>query len=259
MISVSQSNLNISKCPPRRLIWAITCLLVLMTNLGRQAHGVLPAKEWSRRKVIVLDPGHGGTDTGAVGPSGLTEKAVTLSLAKKIKDRLSGTCNVYLTRDDDHGVDIERRTEFANHLHADLFVSIHAGGDFGQTGSGVVVVYQGLPAGIGSTASQQGRNAWIEREQRASWTGLWTKHAAENRVLAETMYQYIGRKDSSEDKGVRQAPVLVLEGADMPALLVEIGCLTHPGEEAFLGRPEGISSLSEAISKGIEAFFHGSP
>ena len=209
--------------------------------------------------MIVLDPGHGGTDTGAVGPSGLTEKAVTLSIAKKIKDRLAGICNVYLTRDDDHGVDIERRTEFANHLHADLFVSIHAGGDFWQSGSGVAVIYQGLPPGIGSTASQQGRNSWIEHEEPSSWTGLWRKHTAENRVLAEIVYQHLGGKNGSEDKGVHKAPVLVLEGADMPAVLVEISCLTHPGEEAFLGKPEGISSFSEAISQGIEAFFNRSP
>ena len=90
MISVSQSKLNISKCPSRCLIWAITCMLVLMADLGPQVHAVSPAKESSRRKVIVLDPGHGGTDTGAVGPAGLTEKAVTLSIAKKIIDSHHG-------------------------------------------------------------------------------------------------------------------------------------------------------------------------
>jgi N-acetylmuramoyl-L-alanine amidase len=78
-------------------------------------------------------------------------------------------------------------------------------------------------------------------------------------VLAETMWRYLRGKDSSKDTGVRQAPILVLEGADMPAVLVEIGYLTHPGEEAFLGKPQGISTFSEAISQGIEAFFKRSP
>ena len=259
MMTARHEKLKAADRAPLSMIWVIISLLGLISAHGLQVRAVSAAREWSSRKVIVLDPGHGGADLGAVASSGLTEKAVTLSLARKIKDRLSGTFAVHLTRDNDLAVDIQRRTELANHYRADLFISIHAGGAFERSGSGVVVFLQGPPSGTGSNLPQQGSDSWRERKEPPPWAGLWIEHAAESRALAEIMHQNLTDKTTPESKGLRQAPVLVLEGADMPAVLVEVGYLTHPGEGTALGTSEGVSAVAESICRGIEQFFKRYP
>jgi N-acetylmuramoyl-L-alanine amidase len=236
------------------------CLLLLLLGHLLRVQAVLAARDgFGRRSVIVLDPGHGGADQGAVGPSGLTEKAVTLSIARGIRERLSRAFTVYLTRDDDYEVDVVRRTEFANHHRADLFVSIHAGGTFQEARGRAVVFYQGLQQGIGSTPPSRGSNSWNMPKEPLPWTDLWVKHDAQNRLLAEIMHRRLLGKNNPESEVVHQAPVLVLEGADMPAVLVEIGSLTHPAEEASLKKDEGISAAANAISEAIEEFVRRHP
>jgi len=95
----------------------------------------------NQKKIIVIDPGHGGYDNGAQGPDGTFEKNVTLTLARIIAEELGNTYRVILTRTDDYLLDIPARTAAANHLEADLFISIHAGGSFLHQASGMSLYY----------------------------------------------------------------------------------------------------------------------
>jgi N-acetylmuramoyl-L-alanine amidase len=235
-----------------RLTFWLLLIVLLQSPLGYS-----PAEEqaWSGTRVIVLDPGHGGHDPGAVGPSGLTEKEVTLSLALKIKERLSGTTDeVYLTRDGDYGVDLDHRTELANEHRADVFVSIHAGGAFAQSARGAVIFYSGPGSGLKSPPAAQTHEAWKGQEEPCPWDDLWIRHAAENRVLAHLVHRYLVGESVPETTGVYEAPVFVLRGADMPAVLVEIGYLPRPDEEAALGKPEVLDAKAEAIGSAIREY-----
>ena len=124
-----------------RLMWAYLLVLGWIFYNSAPAGAVSLPDDLPRQKVVVIDPGHGGDDLGAVGPSGLAEKAVTLSVAQKMREILSETCEVHLTRNGDFPVDLEDRTAVANHHRADVFVSLHAGGAFRHQGRGTVIFY----------------------------------------------------------------------------------------------------------------------
>lgn len=224
-----------------RLIWPILLVLVLAVNIAPPAvQAISLPHELQRRKVIVIDPGHGGHDLGAVGPSGLAEKVVTLSVAHKIKEILFGDYEVHLTRNDDYGVDIRHRTALANHYRADIFISIHAGGGFRHRGRGVVVFCHDLRE-IG--------------EEPVQWDHIQGVHRAKNQALAKLVHGHLLAKLGFMDRGVREAPCFVLQGADMPAILVEIGHLSHPADEKELSKPEVIFTAGKAICEAIKEYF----
>nr|HID58316.1 N-acetylmuramoyl-L-alanine amidase [Desulfobacterales bacterium] len=237
--------------------WASHILLglALVVNDALPVKAVSLSQVIPRRKIIVVDPGHGGHDLGAVGPSGLAEKVVTLSVAQKMQDILSGTYEVHLTRNDDYTVDIEHRTAQANHHRADIFVSIHAGGGFRHQARGVIVFYQSPCTGPGSKPSQQRRGPWEIREKPLPWDCIQEVHRAKSQALAKLVHRHLLGKVSPEDRGVREAPCLVLRGADMPATLIEIAHLSHPSEERELRKPEVVSAAAEAICEAIKEYF----
>ncbi len=230
-----------------RAIWPILLVLAWFFNNVSVARAISLSQEFPGRKVIVLDPGHGGHDLGAVGTSGLAEKVVTLSVARKIKEILLGTYEVHLTRNDDYGIDIEHRTEVANHYRADIFISIHAGGGFRHQGRGVVIFYH------------KQRESWEMSEKPLSWDCIQEVHTARNQVLAKLVHRHVIAKISFVDRGIREAPCLVLRGADMPAILVEIGHLSHSTDEKELRKPNVISAVAEAICEAIEEYFSRYP
>jgi N-acetylmuramoyl-L-alanine amidase len=239
-----------------RLVWLLLLVWVSVPISAPSAQPISPVEELPVRKVIVVDPGHGGNDPGAVGPSGLAEKVVTLSIAKKIREILSATHEVHLTRDDDYSVDIERRTEVANHYRANMFISIHAGGASGHQGRGTVIFYhRRRSTGSGSTPYRQHRDSWEIGEKPTPWDD----NQAKSQLLAKLVHRHLMGKLSPVDKGVREAPLLVLRGADMSAVLVEIAHLSHPAEEAQLRKPEIISAAAQAISEAIKEYFSKYP
>ena len=205
-------------------------------------------------KVIVLDPGHGGNDLGAVGPSGLAEKSVTLVLGQRIRDHLAGSYSVHLTRDGDYWVDIEERTAMANHLRADVFISLHVGGSFRHKARGMAIFCHGPGISQGQVAHQEDRV--LEAEQRLHpWNRIQRRHATKSKLLANLVHGQLLAGLNPIDSGVHQASCLVLSGADMPAILVEIGYVSHPDEEQELRDPRIISAIAEAIGQGIREFF----
>jgi N-acetylmuramoyl-L-alanine amidase len=242
------------------LAWLVLLVLACVPTTAYPAQRTSVEEPVLVRKVIVVDPGHGGHDLGAVGPSGLTEKVVTLSIARKIRDILSVSHEVHLTRDDDYSVAVERRTELANHYRADIFMSIHAGGAFGHQGRGTVIFYhRHRNTDSGFTPYRQYKNSWEIAEKPILWDDIQGKHTAKSQRLARLVHRHLLGRLSPDDKGVREAPLLVLQGADVPAILLEIAHLSHPAEEAELRKPEVMSAAAEAICEAIREYFNEYP
>lgn len=233
-------------------------LLLLLASVSLAAKGTAQDVSLSHNllgdKVVVVDAGHGGHDRGAVGPSGLAEKDVTLILAKKIRDTLVADHTVYLTREGDYWLDIERRSAVANHYRADVFISLHAGGSLHHKAQGMAVFYYGAETAQGFSpelAAPVGDGG----QTLPPWYQIHRKHTAQSKRLANLTYGQLVARFNPVDRGVQSVPCLVIRGADMPAVLVEIGYVSHPSEEKVLKDPESMSAVAEAIGQGIREFF----
>lgn len=241
------------------LMWTLLPVFGSVFHNPAPARAVSPSDDLPRQRVVVIDPGHGGDDFGAVGPSGLAEKAVTLSVAQKIKEILSEAYEVHLTRNGDFAVDLEDRTGVANHYRADIFVSLHAGGAFRHQRRGTVIFYYGHSRSLESFASEEHGAPLEINEQPTRWDELQGKHEVRAELLAGIVHRHLREQISPVDIGIRRAPCLVLRGADMPAILVEIAHVSHPAEEAHLKKTEVIAAAAEAVSAAIKEYFTDYP
>ncbi len=205
--------------------------------------------------VIVLDPGHGGNDTGAQSSDGILEKAVTLNIARLIADKLNEDYKVVLTRTDDYWLDIPKRTALANYLQADLFISLHTGGSFLHSVGGTsIFYYEKNPESALQEQTPTLDSLTDEDVPFMSWNHIQDRYLSSSKKLAEHLQAQIIKITQDPDSNIKSAPLSVLQGADMPAILIELGYLTNPNEGKALGNPEFLSLLAEAISKGIGSF-----
>lgn len=218
---------------------------------------------------VVLDPGHGGRDPGAVGVSGDAEKTVTLRLAELLARRLNTDpqIEVTLTRDRDVTVSLEDRAGIANARSADLFISLHAN----ATADGLA---RGIETYTLNNTDDQATNRLAALENGLALTGargekgdlafilsdmLQTGKAKESWSLAEAVQKettgYLSsRWKSVENLGVKKGPFYVLVGAYMPCILIEVGFLTHPVEGQRLSTRRYQNDLAEGIARGIKKF-----
>jgi N-acetylmuramoyl-L-alanine amidase len=198
-------------------------------------------------RTIVLDPGHGGADTGARGLSGHVEKEWTLDVARHVASHLGDAgVRVLLTRETDTTTPLEGRPAFCLAHGGDVFVSIHFNSG-GPTANGIET-YCLTPAGSASTDDANPRhrtdtqtgNRWDERN-------VWLAHCVHAAAISAT---------GVADRGVRRARFEVLRDANCPAILIEGGFLTNQTEEQQVMSPEYRNHLAEAIAKGILAYKH---
>lgn len=225
----------------------------IVVDVVRQ-HAIKPASTLEpavpHRFTVVLDPGHGGKDGGAQSDDGTLEKTLTLSYALCIKNYLSknyGT-RVLLTREDDHFVDLDTRVGMANHAQAHAFISIHANSARLPSASGTqvyVLSYDRLD-----------RRSWeVVRDENAEaveeilWDLAQQAYLKDSLRLAEKIVQKI-----DGDKAVKQGPFQVLMGAQMPAVLIELGFLTNTQNVQRLKDPLEAKKLCKNIAEGIHAF-----
>lgn len=212
---------------------------------------------------IVIDPGHGGHDTGTIGPTGLMEKDlcldVALRLGKIIQQRLPSAEIVY-TRSDDTFIPLEERTTIANQAKADLFISIHANSSRDHGARGVETYYLNLK---GSAEAME----VAARENASSDEGVhdlqdMVKKIAQNEKIDESKEFAADIQDSlakrvlkasrsEKNRGVRKAPFVVLIGADMPSILTEISFLSNPSDEKLLKQPEYRQRVAEGLYQGV--------
>ena len=214
---------------------------------------------------VVLDPGHGGRDTGTVGRGGLREKDLVLAVSLRLKELLETRLQleVVLTRETDQFVPLEERTAIANHLDADLFLSIHANSSRSRQTSGAETFFQGFSnhpeereVAARENASSQRNVRELENLLRRIALG---NHNEESRdfamVLQKRFHSEIRRHRSRfRDRGVKTAPFIVLINLNMPGVLLEIGFLSNPWEEQYLKENQGQDQVAESIYLGIEKY-----
>lgn len=197
-------------------------------------------------RVVVLDPGHGGMDAGALSPSGLHEKAVVLDVSLRVRAYLVSLGHtVYLTRHQDQALSLEERPRRARAWKADVFVSLHANGG-SATARGVETYALSLP---GQLSTNQTPNGLVDP---LSHTG--NAHNGANVLLAHLIHKELVVGGARVDRGLRRARFAVLREAPAPAALVEMGFLSNPGEGAKLATVAERDDLAKAIARGIDAY-----
>jgi N-acetylmuramoyl-L-alanine amidase len=215
---------------------------------------------------IVIDAGHGGHDTGTIGPTGLMEKDlcldVALRLGKIIQQRLPGADIVY-TRSDDTFIPLEERTNIANQARADLFISIHANSSQDHAARGVETYYLNLKGSAEAMEVAARENASSEQGVH-DLEDLVKKIARnekidESKEFAEDIQDSLAKRvlkvgKTVKNRGVRKAPFVVLIGADMPSILTEISFLSNPADEQLLKKPEYRQRVAEGLYQGVASY-----
>ena len=204
--------------------------------------------------IVVLDPGHGGNDIGAQNSDGIQEKTVTLRLARMITEKVSDDYKVVLTRTDDFWVDLPDRTAVANNLKADIFISLHAGGGFLHSVGGISVFYYDSYSDSTLQAKEPAFDPLKDADAPIPWNWIQEKYRARSQKLAELIQSELFRITQDPGGGTRGAPLVVLKGADMPAVLIELGYLTHPNEGKALVDENFLALITDAIINAIEEF-----
>lgn len=224
-----------------------------------------------RKKIIVVDPGHGGKDCGAIGVNKLCEKKVVLAVGKYLRDELKDRgYQVYMTRDSDKFITLTNRTKFANNKNADLFISIHANAISENKHK-----LEGVESYFLSTArSERAKKvAALENKDATEVMNHFSKQSflntintqriiASNRLAIDVQYgmlQTLKKEYKIVDGGVREGPFWVLAGALMPSILLEIGYITHPNEGKRLNQSKFQRLLANGIANGIDSYFFKNP
>jgi N-acetylmuramoyl-L-alanine amidase len=217
---------------------------------------------------IALDPGHGGSDPGATGPSGLREKDVTLDIAHRAAPILSRELGILtlLTRDDDRAVLLDERTARANAFHADVFVSIHCNASESALARGAMtfVLDPTRDESAARIAARENATSMaavpqvgtIASDLRLSYLGARSTRLAEL-LERSTMASLSERFRDVPDQGIKTAGFFVLVGAEMPGVLFETSFISNPSEEKLLATAEYRQKLADAIVNAIRAYRDG--
>lgn len=218
-------------------------------------------------RVIVIDPGHGGKDAGAVGRKGTLEKDVNLSIATALAKslRAGGRYEVHLTRTGDDFVSLQDRAEFANGLKADLFISVHCNAALSSRSTGFEIYFLSERATDDAAAAVARReNAAIELEGPADkvqakvaqllWSLAKTETLNESSELAALVHDHARKELDVDSRGVKQAGFYVLKWARMPAVLVESAFITNPKEEGLLRSSRYVAKVVRAVESGIQDY-----
>jgi len=248
---------------------SVETLKELQTQLHRESATMKPSprprlKPGSIRRIVV-DPGHGGKDPGAVGLSGLQEKDVVLAIgqkvAKKLKDDLG--IDAVMTRSTDVFIELQERTAIANQVGADLFISIHANAALNRKASGIETYYLNL-AKTEKAAQLAARENGTSLEKvsllqavlfdlMANYKLNDSAHLAEE-VQKALFKRLAGQDPSTKNLGVKQGPFYVLVGATMPSILVESAFISNLQDEMKLADPHYLEETAEGIIDGVVAY-----
>ena len=228
--------------------------------------------------IIALDPGHGGEDPGAIGPSGTREKDIVLRIARILRDRINASSaagspmRAYLTRDGDYFVPLQTRVQKARRVQADLFISIHADAFVTPQANGSSV-YALSQHGASSTAARwlatkeneadligginiNSRDATVQRTLLDMST---TAQVRDSLQLGSALLAEIGKINRLHKPRVEQAGFAVLKAPDIPSVLVETAFISNPTEESRLRDPTFQAQLADSLLRGIQTYFGRNP
>ena len=215
-------------------------------------------------QTMVIDPGHGGEDHGVTGQNGTLEKNVTMAVARRVKGVIEGRLGirVLLTHDDDSPIDADGRAAIANNNKADLFISLHTNGSARPGTRGASIFSLSLDR-FGEDARRQSQ---ADREALAvygggsrdfsliQWELAQAAHIEGSTALAGLVEQRLRESAGITSVTLQKAPMRSLAGANMPAVLIELGYLSNPDEEKVLGSAEFQNAVAQAIAEAIVAF-----
>jgi N-acetylmuramoyl-L-alanine amidase len=217
---------------------------------------------------IVLDPGHGGKDSGAIGVGGLKEKDIVLAVAKQVAARLRERldCEVIMTRDSDVFIPLEERTAIANTREGDLFISIHANAaptsnvrgietyilDLARNKSAMQVAARENATSDSQISNLQTILLDLIQNSKKNESIKLAEYVQESMVSGLKMQKY----QDVRDLGVKQAPFVVLVGAQMPAILTEIAFISNPHEAAWLKSKEYQNLMADQIVSGVSGYIN---
>jgi N-acetylmuramoyl-L-alanine amidase len=217
---------------------------------------------------IVIDPGHGGHDTGTIGPNGLEEKDLVLDVGRRLGKLLQARlgADVVFTRKDDTFIPLETRTSIANQEQADLFVSIHANSSRDPDARGVETYYLNFTSSAEALDVAARENAASDKSIH-ELQDLVKKIALKEKIeesrefasnVQRALHTGLATKNPGiRDRGVKKAPFIVLIGANMPSILAEISFVSNPGDERRLGTPEYRQRIAESLYRGISKYVSG--
>lgn len=219
----------------------------------------------SKIRRIVIDPGHGGHDPGAVGPSGLQEKEVVLAIGLRLRDLVKEELglDVVMTRSTDVFIPLEERTAIANKVNADLFLSVHANAAANRNASGIETYYLNLAKtekAAQLAAKENGTSLEKVSVLQAILFDLMANYKLNDSAhLADEVQKALHKKIRGQyadvrNLGVKQGPFYVLVGASMPSILVESAFVSNPQEEARLRDPAYLEMTAEGILEGVRGY-----
>ncbi|MDD5574492.1 MAG: N-acetylmuramoyl-L-alanine amidase [Candidatus Omnitrophica bacterium] len=253
------------------VVWAPLEVRAYLVSVACPVKGGIPAQDDRRAvflrpvRVVVLDPGHGGKDPGAIGKNGLREKDVVLDVARKVKTALE-RCGVavYMTREDDRFIPLHERPRFAERKKGDIFVSIHANANRSRWIEGFEVYYLSEAVDDNARALAAVENASLELEEAnflesfslkaILWDLIQTENRRESIELARDLGDVVSSVMNLKMRGVKGAGFAVLKGSYIPSVLVEIGYLSNKDGERKLEDPHYRARMAEAIAAGIMKF-----
>lgn len=217
---------------------------------------------------IVIDPGHGGHDTGTIGPDGLLEKDLVVDVGRRLGRLLESRlgAEVVYTRKDDTFIPLETRTAIANQDQADLFVSIHANSSRDPNARGVETYYLNFTSSADALEVAARENAVSEKSIH-ELGDLVKKIALKEKIeeshefasdVQEALHSGLSSKSPGlRNRGVKKAPFIVLIGANMPSILAEISFVSNPADERKLQTPEYRQRIAESLYRGIAKYVSG--
>ena len=219
-------------------------------------------------KTVVIDPGHGGKDPGALGRYGTKEKTIVLDIAKRLKRKLeSRGIKVYLTRSNDRFISLKKRPKIARDKNADLFISIHANASRTSRAKGFEVYYLSEATDDTARAMALAENAPLKFEEGEADNNedltstdptLWDLKITEQRRQSKELAYYVCNITSDalsmKNRGVKAARFVVLKGSEMPAILVEVGFLSNRREESKLKTSSFRDKLASSLAKSILSY-----
>jgi N-acetylmuramoyl-L-alanine amidase len=217
-------------------------------------------------RVVAIDPGHGGADEGVKGAGGTREKDLALTVSRRIKTVIESRLGVrvVLTREDDRSVSVATRTAIANNNRADVFISIHANASFQKSASGASILYAAFDTGAEQSARASSGsmrlptlNGGMRDVDLVFWDLAQVRHVARSRELASLLEEQFHDRIPLSAHAVDRAALDVLESANMPAVMVEMGYLTNEQQEAQVATSDFQGTFVQAIFDALLRFRDG--
>lgn len=229
-----------------------------------------PGPEITGKRVVIIDPGHGGKDPGAIGPTGLKEKEVTLGIALYLEKLLKNAgISTYLTRSKDEFVYLENRTNFANQKNGFVFVSLHANSVLNHRPSAegietFVLSSKYIGASARDVADRENRASRAHPDLDTDLAKIIADLEESANIkysldFAEIIQKKLAKYLKLENRGVKQAPFVVLKGANMVAVIIEVGFISNPKEEKLLKTNKFRENAAQALFEAIKYYIENTP